>query len=159
MSIGCRRRRRRLPGELGAGQIAELYGVLVPLLARAADLGAYRPVQPVIVEIENGEHSGTPDKDPGSGRSWPSRCASPGGVGILTGSGQSKEALDGLRTAAGRDKVTVLHFAMYAHPGRRLPLGWALSQPILEDIDAVDNLGLNQQAAADLRLDDGPVAT
>ena len=48
----------------GAGQIAELYGVLVPLLARAANVGAYRPVQPLIVEIENGEHSGTPDKAP-----------------------------------------------------------------------------------------------
>ncbi len=70
-------------------------------------------------------------------------------LGILTGSAQSKEALDGLRTAAGRDKVQVLKFAMYTHPGRRLPLGWALSPGILDDIDQLYQLAFNQTAASD----------
>jgi len=50
-------------------------------------------------------------------------------------------------TAEGEAPVWV-HFAMYEHPGRRLPLGWTLSQTSLDAIDAQYAVGVNEEAAA-----------
>jgi hypothetical protein len=41
----------------------------------------------------------------------------------------------------------ILHFALYDYPGRALPLGWALTEHIIGDMDDVFALTPNNDAA------------
>lgn len=147
----------------GTAQVAELMQQLEPLIAayngpaKPAGTSTSPPtrVRLVLVEIENGELAGeksAPALATGAGEFFRPLQA------LMNVSASHKSSSkDALVAAFGEcsadAKLPVgrpvhVHFAMYEHPGRRLPLGWTLSKHSLDDIDKQFEVGANAKAAA-----------
>lgn len=165
----------------GAAQIHELLTVLRPLVEsyNAGSPKGYRPVRIVFLQIENGEApGGALGLEPGALSDLPltgpddyvepirdddhlgvsvGEPARPvvAGFHIVTKRPRveaMKALLDVLRECTPTSPaVPVIKMDLQQHPGNALPLGWSLSEPILDDLDAVYRLGPAQQAAAELR--------
>lgn len=153
----------------GAAQVDELWSEIQPLLERYNDdvPSGYRSVQPVFVEIENGETDGhrgellgrldTPmraldtDDRLASVLGEPLRVPRAYGAVSDAGGPVSRRAIGNLRGAMAEAGVPSFHFALHRHPGAALPLGWALTEEILDDMDAVFRLPPNADAATCFR--------
>jgi hypothetical protein len=161
----------------GTGQLVELWQGIGPLLTayesrRDAD---HRAVQPVLVEVDNGTSGGaascaTGDRAAG-GPTSTTEAAAPdppagdrsieGGeplrplvaqAGVVAhGGAADRSSRCELERVLRADDVAIHRFALYQHPGRRLPLGWSLSSDVLDDLDAVYCLDHNQREAAAVR--------
>ncbi len=155
----------------GAGQILDLVQALQPSLeAYAADApDGFRPVVPLLVEIDNGEDTAdgsdgsragrTDAAEPVTPRSGPrqgddlttwSELAEPSRVAQTEWQVRSRQdpeagALDALRAAIRELDGTPFRLALVRHPGRALPLGWSLTDPIVDDMRRVMRLCANQE--------------
>ena len=169
----------------GTSQILELWRTLGPLVhayRSSTRHPGFRDIQPLLLNIENGEHTGvvralpTPPRD---GRCWthsapfdpsPDRIVRRGTTNPLTSRSQSDvgeplrpvvaeaqvlthdgsqgtQSTEELERELADDCVPIVRMALYEHPGRRLPLGWTLSNSILDDIDHVFQLEANTKCA------------
>ena len=156
----------------GTAQIGELWKVLGPMLERYEEHPhpGYRPLQPVLVRIENGEVDepdpvatavrvvvGAPVAATDQGDTLQSDVGEPLRPAEALyharsgGREETRSAERGLLSALAEDQVPVLHFALHRHPGRRLPLGWTLTEDILDDIDRVLSLCPNLEEVARFR--------
>lgn len=148
----------------GKAQIVELIRVLQPMLAsyQTDRPSNHRPVQLAVVEIENGvnavEHplDDAPDlagdlvltdrRDLRSAFGEPVRPLQAGlQVSRQSETRRAKERLCGL--TRGGDSIPHLLFRLHPHPGTRLPLGWALTDHVIDDIDRTFRLDVNLDEA------------
>lgn len=151
----------------GTQPIADLWPSLAPLLESYNKPlpDGYRPVQAIWLRIENGEikrqcptlPAGEPPRADEQSTAGSSRLGEllrvpEAGIKVHSHGGAiSKDSARRLEAVMARSHVPVLHFALYTHPGRRLPLGWALTDGIIDDIDHVFQLGPNADLARELR--------
>jgi hypothetical protein len=138
---------------VGAGTLADLWSVLAPAVARAAEHG--RCVRPVWLDIDTGYAAASP---PLSGSPVFELLRPLEAVSKVFGS-RTDDAVDAFATALagatttcrGREvraeRVTI---SLHEHPGLRLPLGWTLSSRSLEDLDRQLAVEENRRAVARL---------
>ena len=156
----------------GAGQVLDLVRALTPALGSyARDVpDGFRPVVPLLVEIENGEGKGDDgvvhDGATGAVAEAAGPDVGPHGADADTRTGLAEPARvplaawnvhvrgrpdDGAREAL-RDAVALIEggrtvrLALARHPGRALPLGWSLTDAIVDDMEVVMRLCPNQRA-------------
>jgi hypothetical protein len=140
---------------VGAGTLADLWSVLAPAVARAAQQG--RCVRPVWLDVDTGYAATAP---PLSGSPVFELLRPLEAVSKVFGS-RTDDAVDAFATALagatttcrGREvraeRVTI---SLHEHPGLRLPLGWTLSSRSLDDLDR--QLGVEENRRAVARLGD-----
>ena len=135
----------------GTAQVHAAWQDLEPIVAAWNAVGSPK-VRVMLVEIENGELaiSAAPSLATSSGE-----LLRPIETILNVYAGRADNSRDALRDrftdcskqTVGTELSLRVHIAMYEHPGRVLPLGWALSDRSLDDIDRQLALEKNRAAA------------
>ena len=140
----------------GTAQVAALWDELETILLQW-NSSAMPKVRPVLVEIENGELSSVKSPTLGTGAGEFMRPIQAITNVYTQGRDESRLALREQFTPCDHatppadDLLPVpayVHFAMYEHPGRVLPLGWTLSPQSLDDVRQQLDVAENREAAA-----------
>jgi hypothetical protein len=161
----------------GTAQILQVWPMLQELLERYGEdvPPGYRDVQEILLRIENGEVADKPSRRfLARGLGWPVTAFEPDGTlrsrvgeplrvpetywNVQIRGAETETATRELLDTLKMEDVPVLHLALHRHPGRRLPLGWALTDGILDDVDRTFRLCPNLLAAAAFRalIEGGP---
>jgi len=158
----------------GTAQIAELWPDLAPRLRnfnaaiKDGRLFGYVSVRPVFLEIDNGADgpaapcTSKPRESthnvPSTKRSRSSAAGEPLRVGVTQaqvnqhdGAADESSRCALKRQLAAQQAIGCFTLSMFEHPGRRLPLGWSLTNDVLDDFDTQFRLPENQAMAAALR--------
>jgi hypothetical protein len=173
----------------GTAQIAELWDRLRPVVKAVNKKHVLPEIRPIVLKIENGEvgdssplgclpEVSADEPDPTPAPAKPTTSATPADKQdrsvrfgeplrvpwtLLANNAAERDephAEDGLISTMCPDHIPVVTMALYEHPGRALPLGWSLTDNVLDDLQHVFALDPNRcRAEAFLAYIDGRAAS